>query len=257
MIDSHCHFDFSEFHKDRESVWHSAQQNGVDALLIPATEFDRFVTIQKLVQQHSSFYYALGLHPWFLHSDSPSLLPKLTERIEASLQESQFVAVGETGLDFAIEVLPELQELCFVHQLHLAQQYSLPVIIHHRKSHNRIIQILRKFPGVVGVIHAFTGSEQEAKTYVDMGFYLGVGGTITYERAHKTKKALKAVGVEHLLLETDAPAMPVSGKQGQRNSPEYLPHILSSLAEVLESDIQNIQQRTTANFYRLFNRARA
>lgn len=255
MIDSHCHLDFSEFENDRGNVWQSAQKQGVDALLIPATRLAGFDGICHLCKNNPRFYYALGLHPWFLHSHSVEQLPLVTDYIEKSLRDPQFLAIGETGLDFVVDVPMDIQVNSFIHHLELAKQFSLPLIIHHRKSHNRLIQILKQFPDVRGVIHAFSGSIHEARTYVDMGFMLGIGGTITYERARKTKDAIKQVGIEFLLLETDAPAMPMQGNQGQRNSPEYLPSVVKELSILLQLESSFINSCTNQNFYNLFDRA--
>jgi TatD DNase family protein len=256
MIDSHCHFDFPEFDDDREAVWKRATGNGVDQLLIPGTEFHRFSGIQELCKTHPDYYYALGLHPWFLTEQSPQQLEELSKLIADSVSDNQLVAIGETGLDLAPQILEKvpiaLQEECFEFQLQLAQQNKLPVIIHHRRSNNRIIQILKRHPGIRGVIHAFSGSKVEAQTYVDMGFSLGIGGTITYERSQKTRKAIKSVGIEHLLLETDAPAMPLNGRQGQRNSPEFLHEVRSSLAKLMDVSDEIIERVTTDNFMRVF-----
>ena len=221
-------------------------------MLVPGTGLNSFDSAKRLCQQFQHCYYAVGLHPWFLEGDSVQQLPLLQRFIQHNKDESALVAIGETGLDFAIEVPQSVQLACFDFHLELAQQYHLPVIIHHRKSHNAIIQRLRRNPAVQGVIHAFSGSEFEAQTYVEMGFKLGVGGTITYERSQKTKRALRHVGIAHLLLETDAPSMPISGMQGKANSPEYLPVIARALAEVLDVDLNEVVQQTTHNFNRLF-----
>lgn len=252
MIDSHCHFDFAEFDEDRNEVWLRALQSGIEAILIPGTESHRFEIIEDLVSCNSNFNFGLGLHPWFLKEDYETQLNDLEKRVQNVIDNMQFVAIGETGLDFAIDVAVNLQERYFIYQLDLARQYSLPVIIHHRKSHNRIIQLLKQYPNVGGVIHAFSGSEQEANSYIEMGFMLGVGATITYERANKTRKALKAVGIENLLLETDAPSMPIFGLQGKRNSPEYLTLIAQCLASLLEVDLATISTKTSANFRKMF-----
>lgn len=252
MIDSHCHFDFDEFDADRDVVWQQALHNGVEAILIPGTESHRFDIIEELARHNSGFYFGLGLHPWFLKAGYETLLNCLENRVKISLDSKQLVAIGETGLDFAIDVPVILQERYFISQLELALQFSLPVIIHHRKSHNRIIQLLKMYPDVRGVIHAFSGSEHEANTYVEMGFMLGVGSIITYERSLKTQRALKVVGIESLLLETDAPSMPLMGRQGKRNSPEYLPQVAKCLATLLGLDMTTMVAKTSANFRKMF-----
>lgn len=256
MIDSHCHFDLPEFDTDRTEVWQRAKSHGAESLLIPATELHNFEKIKDLAKTFSEFYYALGFHPWFLNASSLELLSHLQDQVGLAKSERQFVAIGETGLDFAQDVVTrvpvELQEKCFIFQIELALSLDLPIIIHHRKSHNRIIQILKNYPKLRGVIHAFSGSEYEANTYAEMGFKLGIGGTITYERSQKTRRAIKSVGIEHLLLETDAPSMPLYGKQGQRNSPEYLSEVAEHLSHTISMTTDEIAQNTSTSFYKLF-----
>ena len=252
MIDSHCHFDFDEFDWDREQEWQAALSLGLKGLLIPATEPSRFNKVQQLCHRYPNWYYALGLHPWFLSDSSAAVILPLENAIAAAAEDSRFVALGETGLDFTIALEQQVQIRYFEAHLHLAQALSLPVIVHHHKSHNKIIQLLRRTPNVSGVIHAFSGSEQEAHTYVDMGFKLGVGGTITYPRSLKTQRAIRSVGLEHLLLETDAPAMPIFGKQGKRNSPTNLPVIVEALSHLLQVTVEEVSEVTTRTFHNLF-----
>lgn len=254
MIDSHCHLDFAEFDADRPQVWRNAQAKGLTGLLLPGTQASRFSHLQSIAQQQAGFYYALGLHPWFLNEQSSADLEALEQLLQDTQSDPKRIAIGETGLDFHIAVEPALQLRVFEQHLTLAQHFNLPVIVHHRKSHNDILRLLKRYPDVTGVIHAFSGSSYEAENYVKAGFMLGVGGTITYERANKTRNALLAVGLEHLLLETDAPSMPLHGKQGLRNSPEHLPEIAAVLATLFNQDVDSISRQTTDNFERLFLR---
>lgn len=252
MIDSHCHLDFPEFDCDRDAVWQAARRKGLTGLLIPGTEARYFSRIQAVAQHCEDIYYGLGLHPWFLTSEHQYHLTLLQDALQASCDDTKRVALGEIGLDFAIDIEPKVQMRVFEQQLEMAQQFSLPVIVHHRKSHNDIIRLLQQYPSVKGVIHAFSGSAQVAQSYVQLGFKLGIGGTITYERSEKTRKAIKAIGLQHLLLETDAPAMPLSGYQGQRNSPEKLVLVAQALAQLLEVGPDTISSQTTSNFKELF-----
>lgn len=252
MIDSHCHLDFPEFDHDREQVWQTALSKGLRGLLIPGTEAQHFERVQQISGERDNFWYGLGLHPWFLDEEPENDLQQLQRALENSSYDLKCVALGEIGLDFAIEKEPKTQLRAFEKQLELAQQHRLPVIVHHRKSHNELIRLLKQYPNLRGVIHAFSGSEYEAETYVKMGFKLGIGGTITYPRAKKTKQAIQAVGLSHLLLETDAPSMPLQGYQGQRNSPELLPVVAETLAGLMQVSVTEVESQTTANFKQLF-----
>ena len=249
MIDSHCHLDFAAFELDRQQVIDTCTQLGVEAILIPGVEASAWQQQLQLVQSSSYLHAALGLHPYFLKSFQPQYI----QQLEQLLTTESVVAIGEIGLDFAIDIEPQLQQQVFVQQLELAQQFELPVIVHHRQSHNELIRLLKQYPLVRGgVIHAFSGSLQIAQEYIRLGFKLGVGGGITYERAKKMRKVFQQLPLEHLLLETDAPDMPISGYQGQRNTPERLPLILQQLADLRQEPAETISQQTSENFRQLF-----
>lgn len=255
MIDSHCHFDFPDFDRDRQQIWERAKSNGINGILLPGTELEYFPRLRRVSLAFDNVFFALGLHPWFLTAECEVVLTQLRKEAEDELCNHRFIAIGETGLDFGISLSQAWQIYSFEAHLKLALDLSLPVIIHHHKSHNKIIELLKRYPAVEGVIHGFSGSEQTAQSYVDLGFKLGVGGTITFDRGQKTQRAVKHVGLSNLLLETDAPSMPVSGKQGQRNSPEYLCHIAIKLAQIFDVDVREVQAQTTQNFADTFQRA--
>lgn len=251
MIDSHCHFDFDVFSVRRDALWREAKTAGLRHLLIPGVSKQQWPRIIELCRHQQDYYFALGCHPVFLDQYHPEDLETLETLL--SNKSERCLAVGEIGLDNVIDVPFKLQLNVFEEQLEQAKQHDLPVIIHHRKSHNEIIRLLKKSANPrAGVIHAFSGSYQEAKTYVDMGFYLGVGGTITYPRANKTRQALRQIPLEYLLLETDAPDMPLMGYQGQPNSPSKLPLICDALSELTSIDVEQLRQQTTHNFKQLF-----
>ena len=255
MIDSHCHLDFPIFDRDRDAVIQTSLQAGVSAMLVPGTQASRWHKQINLCRSKACLSFALGLHPYFLNEYHPAQLVLLDKLIEQHANE--VLAVGEIGLDFAIEQAPGLQVQVFEQQLQLAKSWGLPVILHHRKSHNEIVRLLKKHQfSNGGVVHAYSGSYQQAKAYVDMGFCLGVGGTITYPRAAKTADAFRKLPLSALLLETDAPDMPVCGKQGQRNSPLNLPIILNHLASIRSESSDEIEQATDLNFAAVFLRDR-
>ncbi|OWL79583.1 TatD family hydrolase, partial [Vibrio parahaemolyticus] len=160
----------------------------------------------------------------------------------------QCVAIGECGLDFAVNVDPELQERVLETQFELARRFNLPVILHSRKAHNRLIQMVKaaKLPRG-GVLHAFAGSYQQGMEWVRLGFFIGVGGTITYPRAHKTRDAIQRLPLENLVIETDAPDMPILGYQGEPNHPAKLIHVFNELAELHSVRKQSIATQLWEN----------
>ena len=252
FIDTHCHYDDPEFDPDRAALTQAAQALGVSDLVLPAITAATWGRLQALCDRSPQLHASYGLHPIYLAEHQPAHLTQLREW----LMRERPVAVGECGLDF---YLPELnvqqQTDLFVAQLKLAREFDLPVIVHARRSLDAVLQQLRKFPGLSGVVHSFAGSLQQADTLIKLGFYLGVGGTCTYERANKLRNVLQTLDLETLVLETDAPDQPDSQWRGKRNDPTRLPVIAQALAELRHSDLATIADVTTANAKRLFKLA--
>lgn len=278
LIDSHCHLDFSAFEEDLSSVITRAKQQGVESFVIPGVSSKHWDKQLKLAQGFDHVYCAVGIHPWFLDSYAsevniidPNILESniveanvLESRIlqnrfladltklENLLQSQPVVAVGECGLDATIDNMPLQQEI-FVAQIELANKYKKPLIVHHRKTHHLIQQCFKQVsPKFGGVIHAFSGNEIEADKYIELGFKLGIGGAVTYERATKTRSTMLNVGLDNILLETDSPDMPLSGQQGLRNEPHNIRLIVESVAKLFNCSAEQVAKVTTHNTKRLF-----
>ena len=264
MIDSHCHLDLPAFQDDWKAVIRRVISAGVTRILIPGTQVSQWST-QQAIQSYSnqsthtiSIDVAFGLHPYFLSTNETDNATAVTA-LQRLLSQSgtQVIALGEIGLDSHIAIPMQLQQEVFEAQLRLASEHALPVILHHRKSHHFIFESIKKTRFAEGgVIHAFSGSVEVAKAYIDKGFFIGVGGTITYDRAIKTKETIAYLLKHHsdrLLLETDSPDMPMQGRQGHRNSPEYLGDVLEALGELGEYDVQALDVLTTQNYFTLFH----
>lgn len=251
MIDSHCHLDVPAFHHDVEAVLQRSRQAGVTRFLIPGTTLQGWERQQQLAAQHSDIDLAFGLHPYFIDETAESTVAQLEKVMSNSSQA--VLAVGEIGLDAVCTTPADVQETLFSRQLAIAQTCRLPVILHHRKTHHRLLGLLKsaKFQ-YGGIIHAFSGSVQDAQAYCDLGFLLGVGGTITYERAAKSRASIASVGLNNLVLETDSPDMPLSGRQGERNSPAYLIEVARALSELTNTSVEEVAVRTSSNYRRLF-----
>lgn len=263
MIDSHCHFDFDVFDHCRSALWQRCNDIGVNGLLIPGIEPQQWQKAAALCDEYKGFYYAAGLHPWWLDREASiqPLAQSLSNMIGKQLEDEKCVAIGECGLDkpqatdngILSEASWQQQLDTFQAHIDIAKQYSYPIIIHSVKAHAEVLSALKATKlDAGGVIHAFTGSKEIAKQYWQLGFYLGIGGVITYERARKTRDAVKALPMEALLLETDAPSMPLSGHQGKDNSPENLPLIAKEFAKLKGITEQEVAEQSTQNFYDLF-----
>jgi TatD DNase family protein len=252
IIDTHCHLDIEQFDADREEVLVRARKNGVTDLVIPAVTADRWDGLLALCMGDPGLHPALGLHPVYLEQHGENDLEKLPDAIAASRP----VAIGEIGLDFALRDLDRKRQVDLLErQLDIAEAFALPVILHVRKAHDDIIRLLKKrsLPG--GTVHAFNGSIQQAETYIAMGFKLGFGGMLTFERSNKLRRLAKALPASALVLETDAPDLTVASHQGERNSPEYLPEVLTALADVREESREEVAASTSANAREVFNLA--
>ncbi|WP_232522390.1 TatD family hydrolase [Marinimicrobium alkaliphilum] len=250
LFDSHCHIDFEVFDGERPALWGRCQAQGLTGLVVPGVSPAQWPGLEALCA-HYDWHYGAGVHPWWV-ADHPQTDQWLTS-LRQVLAQPRCVALGECGLDNTIATPLAQQQAVFEAQVGLAAQLNKPLIIHSVRSHNAVLRTLKqKTPARGGVIHAFSGSPEQARQFWDAGFYLGIGGTITYARAAKTRRAVQQLPLEALLLETDAPDMPLAGRQGQRNSPEYLPEVARVLAELRGQSVREIAEQTTANSCRLF-----
>jgi len=252
LIDSHCHLDLAAFDSDRDSVLQRAWGSGVTDVVVPAVQASAWKKLQRLSGSESlvNIHAAYGLHPVFEQQH------KLTDLslLETQLKNQSSVAVGECGLDFFIDDHDQLKQLAYLTgQLDLAMQFKLPVIIHSRKSLDLVLKELRLRPGLTGVIHSYSGSLQQAKQLIDLGFYLGFGGPITYPRARKLRSLVVELPLESLLLETDAPDQPDISHYKARNEPGWLPHVACCIAELRGSSVESVAEITTGNCQRLFS----
>jgi len=220
FTDSHCHLDNKAFKEQLPSLLTQCAKLAINRIIIPSISPGNFDKVLDLTKHYHNtpikLYPCLGIHPWFLAGLNDSHLEQLS--VEVSQNRDNIIAIGEIGIDGANikrhdEPEKELlkQQHFFDFQLNLAKQQSLPVIVHHRQSHHYIVPLLKKYKlAQAGIIHGFSGSYQQAKDYLDLGFKLGIGSTITYSRAKKTINTVKRLPLESLVLETDAPSMPLS-----------------------------------------------
>ncbi|MBU2979077.1 TatD family hydrolase [Alteromonas sp. C1M14] len=254
MIDSHCHLDFAVFDTDRGEVISRANECGVNAFLIPGTTAEGWDKQRDIKTRYDNIYLAFGWHPWFLPDDIQTGCRQLEQAI--GVYSDKIIAVGEVGLDATLPMPMAQQETWLSEQLRLAQQANLPVILHHRKTHHRLPAVIKDSGFTCGgVVHGFSGSPEVAQAYLELGFKLGIGGTITYPRGKKTLATIKAMGLSSILLETDAPDMPMMGFQGQRNEPAHLVGVVQILQGLFEESAEHISHVTDATFRDTFSLA--
>lgn len=261
FFDSHCHFDFPEFDADRTDVWLAAQSVGVKAMVMPGVYPQQWERLMDISLAVPGFNWAFGIHPCWIHQvpvDADSLRRYETqiETYLAALPERErhrCVAIGECGLDKTIDLPLSTQLDIFNWHVDLANRLHKPLIVHSLKTHNELISLCKKNkPRYGGVVHAFSGSYETAMQLINLGFYLGAGGVITYERAQKTRATFARVPLEMIVLETDAPDMPPSGRQGMRNTSQAIPLIAQALADLRGISVNEVAHATWNNTNRLF-----
>ncbi len=249
LIDSHCHLDAPEFDVDRDTVIARARAAGVMAQVIPAVTASGWAKLGALCTESSGLHPAYGMHPMFLaeHRDEH------VGALRALLTTERAVAVGECGLDFHVQGLDaDRQQFYFEEQLKIARDFDLPVIVHARKAVDAVIATLRRIGGLRGVVHSFSGSEQQAEQLWKLGFCLGIGGPVTYERAQRLRRIVASMPVEFLLLETDAPDQPDAFHRGERNEPARLTVVRDCVAALRAESPDTLADATSDNAARLF-----
>jgi TatD DNase family protein len=257
-IDSHCHLDALEFAPDRDAVRQAARDVGVLTCVIPAVEAANFDAVRLLAHRHGDIY-ALGIHPMYTPQALESDLHLLSDALQQHQADPRLVAVGEIGLDGFVPGLDMARQQYFYKaQLKLARQFDLPVIVHVRRSADVLLQGLRQTPVKGGIAHAFNGSLQQAQQFIAMGFKLGFGGALTFERALQLRLLATQLPLDALVLETDAPDIPphwlyvtaeqrASGVPQGRNTPDQIPRIAQVLADLRGISLEEVQQATSAN----------
>jgi TatD DNase family protein len=249
LIDVHSHFDDNRFDGDRAQALERAHGAGVYEQIIPAIKAAWWPRLKQLCETIPGLYPGYGLHPMFLPEHREEHLHELREWLAAERP----VAIGECGLDFFIpDPQAERQQYFFEAQIGLAQEFDLPVIIHARRSVEEVITTLRRYPGLRGMLHSYSGSEQQARRLIDLGFYLSFGGPVTYERAKRLRRMVESLPLERLLLETDSPDQPGSRHPGQRNEPAFLPEVLELFSQLRREPADEIAAQTLHNAQSLF-----
>jgi TatD DNase family protein len=265
-IDTHCHLDAAEFDADRDAVREAARASGVTHCVIPAVHAAHWTQVAQLAEQHGDAY-ALGIHPLFVPQAQEADLLALDHALTERRDDPRLVAVGEIGLDFFVPELctPRMRErqwLFYTAQLQLAQKHGLPVILHVRRSADLLLKGLRQSRICSGIAHAFNGSTQQAQAFVAMGFALGFGGTLTFERSLQLRRLACELTLSAVVLETDAPDIPpqwlyqtaeqrAQGAKQGRNSPAELPRIAQVLAELRGVSLTDLAAASTVNACRV------
>lgn len=254
LTDSHAHIDDESFAADREAMFERARESGIRHIVVPAVDQASWPRIATICAAHPQAHPAYGLHPMYLSQHQPEHLDALVKYLESH----RAIAVGEIGLDFFVpELDPERQREYFQRQLRIARDFDLPVIVHARRAMDEVTSTMKRLGGLRGVVHSFSGSLQQAQRLWDIGFHVGIGGPVTYERAQRLRQIVASMPIEHLLLETDAPDQPGACHRGQRNEPSNITEVLQVIAQLRGESEASVAAATTANAATLFDFTRA
>ena len=250
MIDTHCHIDEEAFGADREEVIARQKEAGVDAMIVPGVNVASIETVMQVCHQQPGYCYpALGLHPEDVKADWQEQLAIVEQAIRANRNE--LVAIGEIGLDYYWDkTFKDEQQEVLRRQMELAKELDLPVILHNRESTEDILRIAKEVGGR-GVFHCFNGSRETAQQILEMGFYVGIGGVLTFKNSKLAEK-LDVVPLGRVLLETDAPYMAPVPHRGERNESRFMIHVAERLADVYNCALEEINMVTNTNAKQLF-----
>lgn len=249
LIDSHCHIDDDRLDAIRPQVMERAGEKGIERIIVPATTALRWQKIKTLCDTEPRLLPCYGLHPMFMQEHTRNDLVLLEQWLTAEKP----VALGECGLDFFAGSEDEQWQIeLFAGQIELASQFGLPLIVHARKSLDRVISLLRRHSHHGGVIHSFSGSEQQASQLLDLGFYLGISATVSFERARRLRQVVSRVPIDRLLIESDAPDQPGYAHRGELNEPAFIVDHLSTMAELRQVDEASMANILNQNCARLF-----
>ena len=250
LIDTHAHIYTAEFDDDRLALLERAEKESVTKILLPAVDSESHERLVQLADAHVQCLPMMGLHPCSVNENYRDEL----EVVNGWFQRRRFVAVGETGLDFYWDkTFTEQQYAAFRQQVEWSVEYGIPVVIHSRNATDECITVVREYSakGVRGVFHCFSGTEEQAREIMKLGFYLGIGGVLTFKNAG-LDKVVKAVGLERVVLETDAPYLAPVPFRGKRNEPSYLRYVVEKLVEITGLSSGQIAQKTSKNAQELF-----
>ncbi|WP_345252818.1 TatD family hydrolase [Flaviaesturariibacter amylovorans] len=248
LIDTHAHLYLPEFRERWPELLERATSAGVGRILLPAIDSETHDAVLELAAAHPRCLPMMGLHPCSVAANWEDELAVVRRHLEAH----RFVAVGEIGLDFYWDKTFTHQQYAAFHaQIALALEQDLPIAVHSRNATAEAIEVVRQYPGLRGVFHCFGGTLEEAEALIGMGFYLGIGGVLTFKNAG-LDKVVSAIGLGNVILETDAPYLAPVPFRGKRNEPSYLRHVADKLTEVTGKPLSEVAEVTTANAVRLF-----
>ncbi|MFL5740455.1 MAG: TatD family hydrolase [Flavisolibacter sp.] len=248
MIDTHTHIYLPEFDNDRDAVMERARSAGVNHFFLPAIDSSTHEAMMGVEASYEGCKSMMGLHPCSVNQD----FEKELLGVEEWLDQRKFIAIGEIGLDFYWDrTFTEQQFEAFHRQIVLAMDLDLPIVIHSRNAITECIEVVRKYPGLQGVFHCFSGNVVQARQIMELGFFLGIGGVVSFKNSG-LDKVVQEIGLSQLVLETDAPYLAPVPFRGKRNEPAYTRLVAEKMAALLNLTVEKVEELTTENAKNLF-----
>ena len=249
LFDTHAHLNDPAFDEDRESLMNSLADAGVGLVMNAGCSLESSKDIIAMAEKYPWLYASVGSHP----DSAGEVNEEVIEAYRQLCRHPKVKAIGEIGLDYYYEDIPrEIQQKAFRMQMALAQEVDLPVIVHEREAHNDGMAIIKEFPKVKGVFHCYSGSAEMARQLVNLGWYVGFTGVLTFKNARKAVETAASVPLERIVLETDCPFMAPEPFRGKRNHPGYLYRMAEKLAEIRGISVEEVHEITTENGKRLY-----
>ena len=250
LFDTHAHMDSRSFDADRAELLQALPERGIRYLMNPGCSLASSHAAVKLAQDYDYIYAAVGSHPDAADEVNDAVIEEYRKLCKLN---PKVKAIGEIGLDYHYEDIPrELQKKAFIAQLELAKELDLPVIVHERDAHEDGMAIIKSFPTVKGVFHCYSGSAEMARQLVDLGWYIGFTGVLTFKNARRAIETAEAIPLERIVLETDCPYMAPTPFRGKRNDPGYLYRMAEKLAQIRNRSVEEIHEITVENGKRLY-----
>ena len=250
-FDTHAHYDWKEFDKDRNELFEEFKRElcGLVNIGINVESANKVIEYAK---EYSYMYYSIGIHPMEIEKEISINSIEQIIKNELENKSSKLVAIGETGLDYHFDYPIELQKKYFIEQIKLANKYSLPIIIHSRESQEDVEKILRENPVIkTGIMHCYSGTPEMSKKFVEMGYYLGIGGPVT--RYKDIQETVRITPIDKIVIETDSPVLPPEPfEKHSRNNSLYLKYIVNKIAEIKEMTEEDLIRITTKNAYKVY-----
>ena len=254
LVDSHCHLDYLQRDGDLDAVVARARRSGIGTMLTICTKLSEFSVVRCIAESHDEVWCTVGVHPHEAAGEAPDASSRLVDLA----RHPKVVGIGETGLDYYYENSPRAdQQRSFRHHIAAARESGLPLVVHTRDADDDTIAILEEEYGegpFTGVIHCFSTGRKLAEKAIELGFYISLSGILTFNKAEALRETVRALPLDRLLVETDAPYLAPVPKRGKRNEPAFMVHTAAKLAELKGIAVAELAATTTANFFRLFSR---